>query len=108
MSPPSSPDEKPRIRRIGSLVNQLMSRRGYGQVAANEHLHRSIASAVGQPLATACTVGNLKSGVLYLYVSDSVSLQELNFRKRKIMRQLQQDFPDGKVLDIRFRIQASH
>ena len=42
---------KTRIRKIGNLVNQLISRRGYGQSAANEQLHAAITSAIAAKLA---------------------------------------------------------
>ena len=82
---------KPQVRRIGSLVNQLMSRRGYAQVLANEELHGVIAAAVGEQLGTAFQIGKLKAGVLHIYASDSVTLQELNFQKRTILKRIQVD-----------------
>ncbi len=97
---------KPQIRRIGSLVNQLMSRRGYAQVAVNEELHQVIATAVGPPLEKAFQVGKLSAGVLHVYATDSVTLQELNFQKRNILRRIQQDMPGNKVTELRFRIQS--
>lgn len=98
--------KKANIRRIGSLVNQLMSRRGYAQAFANEEIHRVIAATVGTPLDSGFAVGKLQAGVLQVYASDSVTLQELNFQKRKILRNIQQDMPGNQVTDLRFRIQA--
>ena len=98
--------DKANIRRIGSLVNQLMSRRGYAQGFASEEIHRVIATTVGTPLDSGFAVGKLKAGVLQVYASDSVTLQELNFQKRKILRNIQQDMPGNQVTDLRFRIQA--
>lgn len=98
--------EKPRVRRIGALMSQLMSRRGYAQVAVNEELHRTVASAIGDQLASEIQIGNLRKGVLQVYASDSVTLQELNFRKRAILKRLQQELPENKVTDLRFRVQS--
>ncbi len=95
-----------RVRRIGSLVNQLISRRGYAQVSANEQMMRVISLATGEQLQSAFRVGNLKNGVLQIYASDSVTLQELNFQKRTILKRLKSDLPDNKVTDLRFRIQT--
>lgn len=100
------PTGKPRVRPIGSLVNQLISRRGYAQVLANEELHQTIASAIGDQLASAFQIGNLRRGVLQVYASDSVTLQELNFRKRAILKQIDRDVPGSQVTDLRFRIQS--
>jgi hypothetical protein len=98
--------EKPRVRRIGSIVGQLISRRGYAQVSANEAMHQLILAEVGADLGTGLQVGNLRQGVLHLYASDSATLQELNFRKRGILKRLQRELPENKIKDLRFRIQT--
>lgn len=98
--------DQPRVRRIGSLMSQLMSRRGYAQVAVDEELHRTIASVIGEQLATDFQVGNLRKGVLQVYATNSVTLQELNFRKRAILQRLRQELPQNLVTDLRFRIQS--
>jgi len=99
-------DDKPRVRRIGALVSQLMSRRGYAQVLASDAIHQAIASVLDPHLKAAFQVGNLRSGVLHIYATDSVSLQELNFRKRAMLKHLQQTLPETQVTDLRFRIQS--
>ena len=97
---------KTRVQKMSSLVSQLMSRRGYAQIAVGEEFQATIGAAVGQQLSAAISVGNVKQGVLQVYASDSVTLQELNFQKRKILKRIQQDLPQSKVTDLRFRIQA--
>ena len=94
-------------RKIGSIVNQLIARRGYAQVSANEQLQQLIGEAVGKDLAASVRVGNLKRGVLELYASDSVTMQELTFLKRKILRSINKAMPDGGVKNLRFRISGS-
>ncbi len=91
---------------MGSIVSQLMSRRGYGQVAATDQLQQSVHAAVDQRIASSISVGNLRKGVLHLFVTDSVMLQELNFQKRDILKQIQADHPQAGVQDLRFRIQT--
>ena len=98
--------EKKRIQKIGSLVNQLMSRRGYAQVTATEQMHAAISASVGEDLARHVSVGNLRQGVLQLFATDSVTLQELNFQKRVILRRIQKDLPEAGDTDLRFRVQT--
>jgi len=98
--------DKPRIRPIGSIVNQLLSRRGYAQVSANERLQQVVADVVGPSLAGSFEVGNLRRGVLYIFAVDSVTLQELNFQKRSILHRVQQESPSNPIADVRFRIQS--
>ena len=83
-----------------------MSRRGYAEQAATEQLHAVILATVGEELGGNVQVGRLRQGVLQLFAPDSVSLQELNFQKRSILRSIQRDLPDAGVNDVRFRIQS--
>ena len=103
----SAPANQPRrVQKIGSIVSQLMSRRGYGQITASDEISDTVAAAVGKELAAAISVGNLRGGVLQVYATDSVTLQELNFQKREILRRIQQSHPQSSVTDLRFRIQS--
>lgn len=94
-------------RRIGSLVDQLMARRGYAQVFAAEGLQASLEAEVGKALATAVRVGNVKQGTLHIYAADSVTLQELTFSKRAIIRRIEADHPDSGIRDLRFHVSTS-
>ncbi len=95
-----------RIRKIGSLVSQLMSRRGYAEQAASSEFHAAIVASVGNELSASVRVGQLRQGVLQVFATDSVTLQELNFQKRKILRAICNDLPHANVTDLRFRIQT--
>lgn len=89
---------------MGSIVNQLMARRGYAQVSANEQLQEILAQTVGKQLAASVRVGNLRRGVLELYAADSVTMQELTFMKRKILKGIAKAMPTSGVKDLRFRM----
>ncbi len=101
-----SADQPPRVRKIGSLLSQLMARRGYAQITSSDELSETVIAEVGPVLATAISVGNLRGGILQIYASDSVTLQELNFQKRQILKRIQNAHPQSKVTDLRFRIQS--
>jgi hypothetical protein len=100
----SSEPGKHSVRRIGSLVNQLISRRGYAQLSATEEMRRVICLAVDERLHASIRVGNLRAGVLHVYASDSVAMQELVFQKRCILARIQQELPHSKVTALRFRL----
>ena len=93
-------------RKMGSLVNQLIARRGYAQVQAADQLRQAVDAAVGRELAKTVRPGNLRRGVLELYASDSVTLQELTFMKRRILKKLTAAMPQSGIKDIRFRIRS--
>ncbi|QDT57522.1 hypothetical protein SV7mr_00040 [Stieleria bergensis] len=92
---------------IGDVIGQLMARRGYAQQQTNDQYNQSLKIALGADLAGYTTVGKLSNGVLRIYVPDSVLVQELTFQKRKLVKQLQADHPEGKIRDVRFSIQQS-
>lgn len=94
------------IRRMGSLVNQLLAQRGYGQRLAADQLHSLVSAAVAPHLRPALQVGHLRGGILYLYAQDSVTLQQLTFEKRAILRHLQAELPDSRIKDLRLRLQS--
>lgn len=98
--PPGGP------KRIGSLVSQLMSRRGYAQVFAGEEMQAILEGEVGAELAKSVQVGNVKRGTLHIYLTDSVTHQELTFRKRGILNRMQSQLPASGIREIRFHISA--
>lgn len=83
-----------------------MSRKGYAQATANDELQRSVNESVGEVLAKSIQVGTLNRGVLQLYASDSVTMQELIFQKRKILAGIQSNMPQSKITDLKFKVQA--
>ncbi len=97
---------KPRVQSIGTLVSQLISRRGYAQSAATDQFHSVISAVVGRDLSNEISVGKLNRGVLRVFATDSVTIQELTFQKRAILKRIQSELPESKVTDIRFKVQA--
>ncbi len=91
-------------KRIGSLVSQLLSRRGYAQVLAGEELQSILEAEVGGQLAASVQVGNVKRGILHIYLADSVTHQELTFRKRSILSRIQTELPNSGIREIRFHV----
>ncbi|WP_146525347.1 DUF721 domain-containing protein [Novipirellula artificiosorum] len=99
-------EERPRVRRLGSLVNQLISRRGYAQVAVVNEIEATIVASIEESIRSSVRVGNIRRGVLDIYATDSVTLQELNFQKRSILKKIVKQHPQSKVTDLKFRIQT--
>lgn len=93
-------------QRIGSIVNQLLARRGYAQVFAADALQSVVEAEVGTSLAGSVRVGKVRGGVLQIFAADSVTLQELTFRKRALLKRIQADLPENKINELRFRIQT--
>lgn len=101
---PNEDSSKRSMHSIGSLISELISRRGYAQIAATDQIHNLIAEVVGDSIANGLTIGKLNRGVLRVYAQDSVTIQELTFQKRNILKRIEKDLPDSKVKDIRFAV----
>ena len=104
MTPHAKENKKRNVQSIGALVNQLISRRGYAQVAATDQFHGVIMGVTGNELGKDITVGKLNRCVLKVFAKDSVTIQELTFQKRAIMKRIAKEIPDAKVKDIRFAV----
>ena len=73
-------------------------------MAATSQFHDLIAATVGKNVADDITVGKLNRGVLKVFAKDSVTIQELTFQKRSIIKRIAQEMPDSKIKDIRFGV----
>lgn len=90
---------------MGEVINQLMARRGYGQIKSNEEI-RAIWNEITGPLGQQCLPGSLRRGVLEVFVRNSAVLQELTFRKKQLLSQLQETLPNQSISDLKFRISS--
>lgn len=91
-------------KRIAELVSRLMSRKAYAQVQTSDQRESAWARVVGTELASVCRVGNVRRGVLEVFVTSSVAIQELTFQKKRFVKMMVMELPDLKMHDIRFRV----
>ena len=90
--------------RISEVVSRLLARRGYAQVQQGAECAQAWTRVAGANLAGNSRVGRLQRGVLEIAVKNSATLQELTFRKRKLLKQLQESIGKEQVRDLRFRV----
>ena len=95
--------ERKGVQAISDVLSSLMARRGYARVQGAEALLEIWRQVSGQ-LAQHTRPGNVSRGVLEVHVANSVVLQELNFQKAALLRQIQQIAPEQKLRDLRFRL----
>jgi hypothetical protein len=100
----SSNEKRREVRSIGTLVSQLISRRGYAQTGANDQFQAAVAAVIGSELAGEIKIGKLNRGVLKIFARDSVTVQELTFQKPAILKKLQKELPESKITDLRFGV----
>lgn len=91
-------------QKLGELLSNLISRRGYAQQQTNEEIGQAWNEIVGQSLSQNSRIGRVRRGVLEILVSNSVALQELQFEKTLFLRRLKGLLPQHEIRDLRFRI----
>jgi predicted nucleic acid-binding Zn ribbon protein len=93
-----------RPKKVGDVMAQLITLRGYGRFQADADLSAAWQAAAGEALARFSRAGQIRRGRLEVIVTNSTMMQELTFQKQYILAELQRQLPDAKIRDIRFRI----
>ncbi|HVT30861.1 MAG TPA: DUF721 domain-containing protein [Lacipirellulaceae bacterium] len=91
-------------KRVADVLSQLITTRGYGRIQSDANLAFAWQQAAGPTIAKYTRAGRLRRGILDVTAGNSIIVQELTFKKRQILAQLQTQLPDAAIRDIRFRI----
>jgi len=91
-------------KKIGSVLAQLVSRRGYAQIKAAGERDEAWQKVVGDQFARMTQVAALRRGVLEVLVANSLVMQELTFRKEGLLADLQQVLPRDGVKQLKFKV----
>jgi predicted nucleic acid-binding Zn ribbon protein len=89
---------------IADVLAQLMARRGYARESAAASCEAAWRAAAGTAIAKMTRPGNVRRGVLEVFVANSTLLQELGFQKIQILTRLKESHADDSIRDLRFRI----
>lgn len=90
--------------KMADVIHDLVARRGYLQSMSADELATAWCSVVGKETAQHTRTGNVRRGILEIFVADSSLVQELTFQKRQVLKKLQDAAPNFKVRDIKFRV----
>lgn len=92
---------------LGDALTQLFAARGYGRVQANRQLRDIWRQVAGDETSAQTRVAGIRSGVLYIAVTNSALLGELvSFRKVELLAKLRSEHGDLRIRDIKFRIES--
>lgn len=91
-------------KQIGSILAELMARRGYARVESAKAYDRAWQRAAGPLAAEYSRVGSLRRGTLEVIVAHSTLVQELVFQKPHLLKALTESLPDEGIENIRFRV----
>jgi len=95
-------------KKLGDLLPGVLTDYGLPSVTAREELELAWTAAAGDLVAARSKVGSLRRGVLEIFVSDPILLQELEgFEKARLLADLKERVYHNRVDGLRFRRQPS-
>ena len=93
-----------RAKPAAMLINHLLARKGYGQTESQTDLQTTWQQVVGTKWKNKTMASAIRRGVLDVVVTNSAALQQLNFAKKKLLKGIQEQLPQNKIQNIKFRV----
>lgn len=93
-----------RPKRSSDIIAQMMARQGYAQNQSNDELNEAWEVAVGPTRVRNTKAGRISRGILEVHVASSAAMNRLSFEKQKLLSAMQQQLPQNKIKDIRFKL----
>lgn len=93
-----------RPKRPADILGHLMARKGYNQTETANELEITWNEIVGSKWKSQTKVGTIRQGVLEVLVSSSVVNQQLGFKKKQLLSELQTRLPKNNLKDLRFKL----
>jgi predicted nucleic acid-binding Zn ribbon protein len=91
-------------QKISDVLARLITQRGYARMQGATVEREVWAEAVGPQIASMSRPGELKRGVLDVYVTSNILIQELGFQKAQLLAALQAKLPQHKITGLRFKV----
>jgi len=89
---------------IGNILAELLARRGYARVQAGGLSAAAWQAAAGELVSAYTRAGQVRRGVLEVFVSNSTLMQEMSFQKAALLKKLAELAPDENIRDLKFRV----
>lgn len=93
-----------RPKKVSGVINRLLAKKGIAQSQFNEELRTCWKNAAGDKWYQLTLPGKISRGVLEVTVANAMVNQQLTFKKRQLLKQMQQMMPESNLKDIRFRV----
>ncbi len=90
-------------RKVSQVMSSLLAKRGYARQQSGDRFAEAWRAAAKR-LAAHSRPGNLRGGVLEIFVRNSTMLQELKFQERKIVAALCENLRETTIKKLRFRV----
>lgn len=93
-----------RPKTMKSVINRVMARKGYGQQQTSSQIRDAWREVVPEGLGSLTRVAEVRRGILEVYVSNSMALQQMGFLQHELLKQLQNRLTGMKLRGIRFKL----
>lgn len=89
---------------LKSIVNRIVAKRGLAGNQGNQQVSDCWHSLLPPNMDKKTRVGNIKRGTLEIQVSDPATLQQLNFLKAQLLKQMKQKLPAVNLKNFRLKL----
>ena len=96
--------KNPYFKPIGDVLADVLKKRQINLPTKDPHLWKAWEASVGPLIAAQTAVDRLKNDVLFVKVSNSVWMQQLQFMKKDILEKFNASFGKGTVQNIFFTL----
>jgi Dna[CI] antecedent, DciA len=95
----------PEPQRMGSIITQLIARRGYAQQKTTADFSKAWEAAVTKVGAEGKTrAGRISRGILEIFVVNSAVMQMLTFHKKALAAEMKAAPGGQSIKDVRFKV----
>jgi predicted nucleic acid-binding Zn ribbon protein len=99
-------DAAARPQPIKEILAELILRRGYAREQSTAAFQSAWQAVAGDFLAGHTRCGQVRRGVLEVFVANSLLMQEITFRKAALLTELVKLLPEAQIKDIKLRVGA--
>jgi predicted nucleic acid-binding Zn ribbon protein len=91
-------------KRVSDILAQLVQKKGYAQVRADQAHREAWQTAAGPAIAAVTEPGKITRGTLEVTAANSLVMQELTFEKERLLVAIQAAMPGAGIKQLRFKV----
>ena len=91
-----------RFARVGDLLPAVLKSVGLERRFREQEVLALWPAVVGEHIAARTRAVRIEKGVLFIHVDHGAWMQELHFKEKELLRQLQERAPEARLKRIRF------
>lgn len=93
-----------RPKAIANVVNKIVVKRGFAETKCSAQLETVWQEVAGKQMAEQTRLGNVRKGVLDVFVKSSSAMQHYSMLKSTLVQNFKNKYPEAGIENIRFKI----